>query len=463
MILINMEKIKMSVANKTLFATDRLNVITGEKIGILGANGSGKSTLLKIIAGEIKPDEGSVYCHENMIYLPQLNEKEYLCKSGGEQNRERLYSAFKKAPLLLLLDEPDNHLDMSGIGYLSSQLERFPGALLLVTHDRSLLAKVCDKYWEIDDSQIKIFAVNLEDFFAQKQNDKLTQEMAYEKYSKERKRLKQIVTKTKEKSSQVKKAPSRMGNSEARLHKMGDQKAKANIDKASNRTKTRLEKLEKVTRPKDEKVLKFDLAKGLQVYQPLLLTARGFDKRFGEKVIFSSADFSLQNGSKTALLGDNGAGKSTLLEMIKEYDSQITFVKNVKIGYLGQFFSQLDFEESIIENVRRVSVYDDTFNRTILARLLFRADSVYKKVDVLSGGERTRVSLAMLLLANVNLLLLDEPTNHLDIVSIQAVESTLKAYQGTILFASHDRSFIENVATVIWQIEDKKIKQLILN
>lgn len=457
MFLLNLEKIKMSFSDKTLFQIDSLTIHSGEKIGLIGANGSGKSTLLQLIAGIETPDEGRIYRHDSFRYLKQFNEKDLPDKSGGEQNRQRIFDALKDEPLLLLLDEPDNHLDMNSIAFLKNRLDRYQGAVLMVSHNRDLLGSICDKYWDIDNERITVFTSSLQDLFAQKQLNRSSQEAAYEKYNKEKTRLKNAAAKTQNKSSKVKKAPSRMGNSEARLHKMGDQKAKANLDKAASRIKTRIAQLEKADRPKIVRDMKFDLDQSLRLHQPVLITARSISKKFPRKTVFENADFSLLNGSKAALIGSNGAGKTTLLDMIYERDSQMTFAKNLKIGYLGQFFNEIDFTHSIIGNINSVSLYNETFTRTILARLLFRTDSVYKKCSLLSGGELTRVSLAMLFLGSYNLLLLDEPTNHLDLPSIKAVEETLSDYAGTVIFASHDKTFINNVATEKWLIENKTV------
>ena len=460
MILASLEKVKKSVAERLLFSIDNLQIHTGDKIGLIGDNGSGKSTLLRILAGEELPDEGRVYHHKSFGYLSQLNEKEMQDKSGGEQNKARIQSLLEKEPLLLVLDEPDNHLDLNTIEFIKNQLKHYSGAFLTVSHNRDLLDSICNKYWETDNGKVNVFNGRLQDLFMQKEIEKLSHESAYEKYVKEKSRLKKAMCKSKRSSAKIKKAPSRMGNSEARLHKMGDQKAKSNLDKTTNRIKTRLEQLEKIDKPKSVNNMQLDLAKNMQIHQPVLITGRNISKSFAGSTVFENADLTLTNGAKVALIGRNGAGKTTLLDMIHDRDPQMNFAHNLKTGYLGQFFSELRPDQNIIDNINRVSIYDNTFNRTILARLLFRTDSIYKKASVLSGGELTRVSMAMLFLGSYNLLLLDEPTNHLDMASIKAVEEALSDYKGTIIFTSHDKTFIDAVATERWQIANGRILAL---
>lgn len=453
MTLITAKNLKIYGVSRLLITQEFLQIQEKDRIGLIGANGSGKSTLLQILAGLQEPDQGQIQRNSSITYLNQSVTQTFSHLSGGEEKRKLLHEAFQDNPSLLLADEPENHLDIQGIQYLIRQLSTFSGAVLLVSHDRFLLNKVCQQIWEIDQGTIRMYRGNYDDYLLQKEIASTEIEADYEKYTKEKRRLKRAIQDTQKRSSKVKQAPSRMGNSEARLHKMGDQRAKANLDKMTNQLRSRLDQLEAAKKPHYQKNTIVDLPVGLKIYSPFILEGRQISKAFSDQIIFQDVNFSLQTGSKTALIGSNGSGKTTLLEMIYHRNPALLFPKNVKIGYLSQFFSDLDLERSILENVQKVSIYDPTFDRLTLARLLFSGEDAYKPCNILSGGERTKVSLAMLMLGNYNLLLLDEPTNHLDILSREAIESSLRDYPGTVLFTSHDQAFVQSIATEIWELK----------
>lgn len=249
-----------------------------------------------------------------------------------------------------------------------------------------------------------------------------------------------------------------MGNSEARLHKMGGQKAKAVLERAVKNIEKRIEHLEVKEKPKKQEVIKLDIKDLNKLHSKVIIEGKNINKRFGKKVILDNAEFAIYNNSKVALIGPNGCGKSTLIKMIMENDKSIKVAKGAKIGYFSQDMSILNEELTIIENVMESSMYDETFARILLARLLFKKEDIDKKISVLSGGERVKVSFAKMMLQDINLLILDEPTNYMDINSLEVVENVLKDYGNTILFVSHDRRLIDSVADNIMTIENHKIK-----
>lgn len=248
-----------------------------------------------------------------------------------------------------------------------------------------------------------------------------------------------------------------MGISEARLHKMGNQSAKRSLEKKAKAIQSRLEKLEVKEKVKDLEKVRVDIL-GDEIHTKILIEGQDINKSFGKRTLFKKGNFQIYNGSKTALIGDNGSGKTTLLNMIMNEEKGIKISRKAKIGYFSQDLSILDENKSIIENIMETSIYDETTIRIMLARLLFKREDVYKKVKVLSGGERVKVSLAKILSSDFNMLILDEPTNYLDIYSIEAVEEALTEYEGTILFVSHDRRFIDKIADNIIYIENHRIK-----
>jgi len=219
------------------------------------------------------------------------------------------------------------------------------------------------------------------------------------------------------------------------------------LDKAVKAIESRLAKLEVKTKPKEAPAVNFELNAAESVFSKIVIRGENIHKNFGERVLFRDLNFSIQRGQKVALFGKNGCGKTTLLKMIANGDDGIYVSPNARLGYFDQELQNLDPDKSILANVMADSVRDEGFVRNFLAQLLFRRDDVYKKVAVLSGGERVRVALAKIMVGEANVLLLDEPTNFLDLPAIEALETVLSEYDGTLLFASHDRQFMNKVAS----------------
>jgi len=475
MLVLDVNNVEKYFGVRKILEIKDLKVYKDDKIGIVGLNGSGKTTLLNLIYGDIKPEKGYIRTFGKVSYIRQLEDEykdtveekfksqfglkdkyvEYM--SGGEKTRFKIAKAFSENSLLLLADEPTSNLDLEGIDMLIENLLQYDGALMIVSHDRDLLDKVCNRILEIEDGQIRLYEGNYSQYREQKELEKKTKEAEYEKYIKEKERLKKAIVETRNKAKSIRKTPKRMGNSEARLHKMGSQNARRNLEKKAKALETRLEKLEVKDKIKEIERIKVDIS-GDEIHSRVIIEGKGVSKVFGKKVLFKDGEFQIYNGSKTALIGRNGSGKTTLLKMIMDGDKNINISKRAKIGYFSQDLSILDEDKTIIENIMDSSIYDEATVRTILARLLFRRDDVYKKVSVLSGGERVKASLAKILMSDFNVLIMDEPTNYLDIYSIEALEEALVSYEGTILFVSHDRRFIEKVADRIIYIEDNSIE-----
>lgn len=305
--------------------------------------------------------------------------------------------------------------------------------------------------------KIKLYNGNYSQYIKQKQLEKATLQGEYDEYIREKKKLEICIDKTKGKSNSIRKAPKRMGNSEARLHKMGNQKAKKNLDRAAKALESRLNRLGVKEKPKDLEKTKLDIKASEGVYSKILIEGKNINKVFNKKCIFKNGFFQIYNGSKVALIGPNGCGKTTLIKMILNGEEGIVTSNVLRIGYFSQTLDILDQTKTILENVMDSSIYDESFARIMLSRLLFKRDDVYKKVCVLSGGEKVKVAFAKIILSDVNILILDEPTNYLDIYSVEALEKMLSEYNGTVLFISHDRRFINNVANKTMVIENYKI------
>jgi macrolide transport system ATP-binding/permease protein len=472
-----MKNIVKYAGDRRLFAIADLKIQPGDRIGLVGRNGAGKSTLLAILAGAIKPDEGHIARHCPIAYIPQLAPaspdgrqpdpavagrvavaRQYAASmSGGEKARYKAAAAFSQDSPLLLADEPAASLDLKGREILQSKLRDFPGALVLVSHDRQLLDAVCTVIWEIERGEITVYRGNYTAHLAQKEIARKSQQQDYENYIRARNHLQSAIADRKTRSAATRKTPKRMGNSEARLHKMGNQKARANLDKAVKALEMRLEKLEIKEKPRDPVPVAFDFEAAADLHGKIVVSGEGIDKRFGTRAIFRNAAFSLANGHKAALLGDNGSGKSTLLNMIVNREQPLWVSPQARIGYFAQGAEDLDPGKTLLANVMAASVHEEGAVRNLLAHLLFRREDVYKPVGVLSGGERARVSIAKIIVGGANILLLDEPTNHLDLASLAALEEVLADYRGTLLFVSHDRSFIDKIATRLIIIDAAKL------
>jgi len=476
MLLIEGGNIKKYYRDRLILDIENLKIYSEDRIGLVGLNGAGKTTLINILCGEAQPDEGWVRRYGSYSACGQLVSKEYedIDKkvankfgivntwnnylSGGEKTRFKMAKCFDENSDIIFADEPTSNLDVQGIEFLDNKFKQYKGALVIISHDREFLDKLCTKILEIEGGKLKEYTGNYTAFKLQKDLEIERTSFEFQQYGKDKKKLEEAMDNTKQKVKTMRKTPARMGNSEARLHsKMGSQKAKGNLDRAVKNMKARIQHLEIKEKPKKIQNIKLDALGNGELYSKIIISGKNLSKSFGDRIIFNNTEFDIYNRSRTALIGPNGSGKSTLIKMILQGDLTIKIAKGAKIGYFSQDMNILVEELSILENVMENSIYDETFARTLLSRLLFKKEEVYKKVNVLSGGERVKVSFVKVFLSDINLLILDEPTNYLDIYSLEVVEAALKDYERTVLFVSHDRRFIKTVANSILSIEKHKL------
>lgn len=456
--LLEINDMKKSHGGRTVVSLKRLALYAGDKLAVTGKNGAGKTTLLRLVTGDEQPDEGRVKLRARLGVVAQFDTPEDGgAHSGGERTAALIDSAFAQAPELLIADEPTTNLDIAGIERLSARLCAFGGALMLVSHDRALLREVCNKVLEIEDGACTLYGCGYDEYAAQKQRERAAQAARYGAYAAENKRLKAVAEEKTRQSARVKKTPPRMGNSEARLHKMGGQQQKAKLDKAAKAARSRIGQLERVEKPRREKQIVFDLRLAA-IHSPVLVSVDGVSKSYGEKRVLDDCRFIVPNGKKTALVGANGAGKTTLLELIMARADGVQTCAGLRIGCFKQDMSTVDLSRSVLENVLAHAACGEQFARTILARLLFRRDAAHQKAGTLSGGERLKLALAGVILSGFHLLVLDEPTNYLDLESRQALETVLCAYPGAVLFVSHDRAFLTAVADRVVHVERARAK-----
>lgn len=480
-----------------------------EKAAIVGINGAGKTTLLRIIVGAMQADEGSVTLSKDrtMGYLAQngavdtantiydellsvkqdlidLEERIRACEvsmqteegkalealmkkytslthafetgggyaykselvgvlkglgftedeftksvstlSGGQKTRVALGKLLLQKPDLIILDEPTNHLDLNSIAWLESYLMNYKGAVIIVSHDRYFLDRIASKIIEIDQTRATTFTGNYSDYAVKKEQLRAAAMNAYLNQQREIRHQEEVIEKLKSfnREKSIKRAESR----EKMLEK---------IDVLEKPTEARADMRLKLT-PR--------ITSGNDV-----LTVESLSKSFGSQLLFRDVNFEIKRGEHVAVIGDNGTGKTTLLKILNllvPADSGVFRLgSKVEIGYYDQEHHVLHGEKTLFEEISDdYPALTNTEIRNTLAAFLYTGDDVFKRIDDLSGGERGRVSLAKLMLGNANFLILDEPTNHLDILSKEILEDALNSYEGTVLYVSHDRYFINRTA-----------------
>ncbi|MDO4632971.1 MAG: ABC-F family ATP-binding cassette domain-containing protein [Eubacteriales bacterium] len=363
--------------------------------------------------------------------------------SGGQKTRVALGKLLLSSPDIIFLDEPTNHLDMNSIAWLESYLVNYPGAVVIVAHDRYFLNKVVTKIVELDRGRATVFQGNYSQYAQKKAMLREAAQKAYLNQQQEIRHQEQVI---------------------AKLKSFNREKS---IKRAESREKM-LDKIERLERPSEVNSeihlhLEPRILSGNDV-----LKVEGLSKSFGPLQLFSDLNFEIKRGEKVAVIGNNGTGKTTLLKILNEVieadSGSFTLGSKVQIGYYDQEHHVLHMEKTLFEEISDdYPTLTNTQIRNTLAAFLFTGDDVFKRISDLSGGERGRVSLAKLMLSEANFLILDEPTNHLDIVSKEILESALNNYSGTVLYVSHDRYFINQTATRIMDLTGQTLVNYIGN
>ena len=484
-IILDIQELRKSYGDRELFHIPSLRVYAGERIGLIGQNGAGKSTLLSLLGGETEPDGGTVRCFGSSAIVHQQGNRETgeasgelrsLFRtvdrteglSGGELTRNRIAAALSARPALLLADEPTTDLDSAGIELLARQLENHGGALILISHDRMLLRRLCGRIWHLENGTVTDFPGGYDAYEAERKRRRDRTQFEYDQYRKEQKRLKESAQRMAERAASVRKAPARMGNSEARLHTREYTNAVLQLSHMKRTIQNRMEQMEVKERPVPVPEIRMQLGVQSPVEAKTALEVRCGRMSAGSSLLLEDTGMTLPTRSRTGLVGENGCGKTTLLSAIMgrlpegaSFEGTIRINPKAKIGWFDQHHERtLHAERTVLENITAESAQPQNLARTVLSCLGFAREDAFKPVSVLSGGEKAKAALARLLLMDLNLLILDEPTNHLDLFTMEALEELLAGYGGTILFVSHDEAFLRKVATRQIRFENRKLIQV---
>jgi len=509
--MVTLSEVGKAYAGKTLFSGVTLQLLRGDRIGLVGPNGAGKTTIFSLMLRTVEPDEGQVFLERNVRvgHLPQESEpageesvielatavsedyvslrKQVLALEAGDHDavnweddvhtrfndlggftlearakqilkglgfrdtdfdrpakelsggwvmRAHLARLLVWEPELLMLDEPTNHLDLETVLWLQEYLMRYPGAILVISHDREFLNKVVGGIAEIRMGKVFRYRGDYDSFVEQRAANEAQLLAAYKNQQREIARLMEFVNRFRAKNTKATQAQAKLRQIE------------------------RMEKIEAPTAPEATVGFSFPQPErsGLKA-----IKLKGIHHAYGRNVVYAGMDFESQRGQRTVLVGPNGAGKSTLLKLLAGVlpvqDGEREPGHNVKIGYFSQYRVEtlhpgMTVLEEALDTPQRVT---ETFVRSVLGSFLFRGDDVFKKVSVLSGGEKSRLALVKLLLDPPNLLLMDEPTTHLDLSSVEALLRALQAYSGTILFISHDVYFIKELANHVVHVNNGQL------
>lgn len=472
--ILNIANLNKTYVGKQILKGVTFHIEDKEKAAIVGINGSGKTTLIKCILGEEEPDDSECvialakgkkigYLAQQHADMPGAEEDiptdltdakalamkqeieafgdDFDTLSGGQKTRKRLEEILLTKPDLLILDEPTNHLDIESIQWLEKVLKRYDGAVLLVSHDRYFLDHVVTKIIDLDNGRARMYRGNYSEYAEKKKQIRDAELKAY--YNQQ----------------------ADIAHQQAVIDKLKQFNREKSIKRAESREKA-LAKVELLDKPEElDNEMRLALTPHLQSGNDVL-SVKALSKSFGEKTLFSNISFEIKRGEHVAVIGANGTGKTTLLKILNEQEPATTgsfkLGTNVEIGYYDQEHAVLHMEKTIFDEIQDDYPYlNDTKVRNVLAAFLFRGDDVYKRIGDLSGGEQGRVSLAKLMLSNANFLILDEPTNHLDIQGREVLEDAIRNYEGTVLYVSHDRYFINKTATRILELFENRFDNYI--
>lgn len=479
---LKLKNISVSFGNKDIFDIENLSAYMNDRIAITGNNGAGKSTLLKIIAGEFKDFTGEVQRETEFNYLSQIGETdestgdymdyEMLSRmnvpenenlSGGEETKLRLVQTLSDYKTGLLLDEPTTHLDHESIEYLIKELEYYYGTLIFVSHDRYFINSLATKIWEVSEGTVTEYTGNYNDYEAIKNQEKLELAREHENVLKEKDRLNAAINKQKAKAEKMMSGTKGKGQ-DIKPDRLSSSKQKDTVQKQAFKTakamESRMEQLHEIKLPDSRSELEFPQSETMELHNKFPVMGQNVTVQRGNRILLDNVSFQFPLGQTIAVTGKNGAGKSSFLADLVIEAEGFDISPKVTIEQYRQMDYKLYGDESTVQFLMRHTELQEPVVRSMLVSLGFSPHEVMKPVNKLSGGEATRVSMALLFVKPSNIIILDEPTNFIDLGTIEALEKFIKAYHGTIILTSHDRYFVERTADLIYKIEDKKLQQI---
>lgn len=466
----------------------------GACIAIVGANGAGKTTLLSLLAGETVPTSGRVNWHEqvsSVTYFKQEEKEEghvdwekdqigeyrskwqiprqtnYEFASGGERMKMRLSATLAEESELVLLDEPTNHLDGKSVEALIELIQNKDRTYLVVSHDRYFIDQVADFVFEIEDKKLTVYGGNYTKYQAEKERNREIQQHQYEQQQGKIKKIEEQMDELQQWSEKAHKESRKKGGRSIggkEYFRMKAKKRDVQVRSKERRLSAELEKT-RIEKPSTEKTISFDI-KGKKKKGKRIVELESVSKKNEDRWLFKDVAFTIQAGERIALIGSNGAGKSTLFRMLFEeerYEGRVWRSEGLNIGYLSQ--TVLDLPENLtMEAYFHMPTFEEQGRvRSYLANLGFSKKHWELPLSALSMGERVKVKLMQFILNETDVLVLDEPTNHLDLPSREELEKTLETFQGTLLFASHDRYFTERMAEGLLVFEEGTIHKVPLS
>jgi len=476
--MITLRNVSKAFSDQVLLDEASLQINAQDRFALVGPNGAGKSTLFKLILGREEPDGGSVTLRTGVTfgYLPQETaefhggkvldevvgtegvdstrspkakkilmglgfrqtdfERPVTELSGGWQMRIAIARLLVDEPDLLMLDEPTNHLDLETLLWFQGYLQHYRGAIFLISHDREFINSIVDRIVEVRDHKLNVYSGTFEDYLAQKKQEEENLISAYKRQQKEISELTDYINKFRAKASTASSVQSKIKY---------------------------LDRMEKIVLPEELATVGFTFPQPARAGQNVLTLKNLRQSYDGKKWVYDGLDLTLERGQKIAFVGPNGAGKSTLLKILaaaipfQEGERKLGY--NVTCGYFSQHRAEMFRPGKTVleEAINTGRSHSEQTVRTVLGSFLFRDNTVFKKVEVLSGGEKSRLGLARLLLDPPNLLLLDEPTTHLDMASVDVLVKALKGFEGTICIISHDVYFLRELADQVIHVKDGKV------
>jgi macrolide transport system ATP-binding/permease protein len=476
MLRLEANQIERRIGDRLLFRVEgTLRMYEGERVGLVGVNGAGKSTLLSVLAGLEEPDAGTVVRHGTVAVVAQFDDPgpehfgcvtasadvpedsmplEYGTMSGGERTRWRWEQALRKRAAILFADEPTSHLDSDKAAVVEEELRTYEGTVILISHDRALLDAVCTRILELEEGALRDYPGNFSEYLRLKELQREREWFEYDQYAKERKRLTIAAIEKAGQARSMKKKPTGKVDSEARLGKDQFNRRKSKVEKTVQSIQKRIDQLEVKEKPRNREQPVFDIRYHVPIHAKEAIRLERLERSFGSRQLFLPFSCSIAPGMRLGIVGANGSGKTTLLRAIVDAETGVRLAAGCKIGYFDQRLDVLRDDCTVLEQVAETSEYPEAAIRTALARMLMKRDDVFKPAAVLSGGEKVKAVLAKLFMADHNVLLLDEPTNYLDIFAREKLAQVLKEYPGTIVFCSHDRHFLNELATHLLVIEN---------